>query len=284
MLGSFGDFKNFIRSDYMKGFLKNNFLFLYIIINILFVFVISILDTYRIINMKFIGNLYLCMSMISLLICVVLLIYKRIVLKNYSFKLIDLLLLLLIIVGCISSIYAIRTDIAWTGLPERGEGIYTLIYYYCLLFLSRFVRRDKIKSIINIILIIGVFEVLYASLQKNGSPLVHRVRVGKMMWAFGTFLNPNFFSSFIVICFGYTLGLYTDANDKYYKVLYGILNMIFCYGLLLSNAMSGVIGICAILLILFIYSIYKKKIRSMLIMDVLLIFLTLFFIFNPIHF
>ncbi len=258
----------------MKKFLKNNLLLIYIIFNILFVFINSIIDTYEIFSLNVISSTYLYMFVANFTICFLMLIYKRCIKRDYTFKLVDLMLLFMIITGCISTIYSIKPDVSWTGFIIRKEGFYTLVYYYTLFFLTRFVKYEHKKYIIWTILLIGLFEVLYASLQKCDLRIVRTYKKGTVLWAYGTFINPNFYSTYMVLCIGFSLGLYIDLKEKLYKVLYGLLSIIFCYGLLLGNTMSCVIGLIVMFIYALIYSLKNKGVLRLLLLGIIMVVLT----------
>jgi putative inorganic carbon (HCO3(-)) transporter len=259
----------------MKKFIKNYLLLFYLIINILFVFINSILDTYYIIDLNVIGLSYLYACILNLIVCLILLIYRRFIKRTYKLDITDLLLIILITLGCISTVYAIVPEISLHGFIVRKEGLYAVVYYYSLFFISRFIPNDKKKIIIYLIFAIGIFEVFYASLQKSGVSFVSYTKDHGYVWAYGTFLNPNFFSSFMMICVGYALGLFLTTKDKYYKVLMGLLSVIFSYGLYLGNSMSCYLSFILVVIYAFIYAIKNKRKLSLFILFIIVIIIGL---------
>ena len=258
------------RSDNMKQKIKDNILLSFIILNIIFVFVFSIIDTYLIFNMNTISLCYIIAFIINIIVLTILFIYKKFIKKDYRFELVDLWLLLLVVFGLISTIYSIHPTYSLYGNPIRKEGLYTLLYYYSLFSITRFIKQDKKKYIIAFILAIGLFEVMYGYLQKMNSGFVDTALNKGRPVVYGTFLNSNFYSTFMLLCLCFSIGICNYTKNNYYKVLFGVITLFFAFGLILSNTLSGIVGLAVVCIYLIGYSIKNKNIIRNIVLIVLI--------------
>lgn len=253
--------------------IKNNLLNLYIISNILFIFITSYYVKGGYVEYSVFGRNIINVLILNGIVLFGLLIYK-IVKKTYKIKIYDLLLLGMIIMGGIASIFALKPLISIFGFPGRYEGYLSILYYFSLFMLCSFVKREDKKKIINIILFTGLFHVFYSYLQLHDNPSVTITRRLGVIWATGLTYNPNFFGSYMILCLGYALGLFIEADNKKQKIIFGIILSVLYYGLLISNTTSCMIALILIAINITIYLIKKKEYEKLLILIILFIFIS----------
>ncbi|MBP3920763.1 MAG: O-antigen ligase family protein [Bacilli bacterium] len=249
---------------------------IYLILNVIWLFVGIFFYNY--LRFSYQG---FSVSLVFLFIINLMIIIYANVRKKVSFNKIDIFLILLVIFGIIACVFAQNVSVSLYGSWKRFEGFFQLLYYYSLFYLSTLSFNKK--SIINFVLAFGlinffisflqVFDVLkFIPIANRGTTLAH-----------GLITNSNFFCSYMVICLGLSLGLFLYSSNTFFKnVLNLFLVLCFWSGLLLSNALSGIVGlffICLFIIIYFIYNIFKKQIRNVDIGKHALVFLLCLILF-----
>ena len=261
------------------SYIKNNKLFLYIIINILYIFISSFLVVIsKTIKYKMFGRSMIVAFILNLIVSIGIFIYYKFIKKKYKFKIYDLLLIFIIIFSIISLIFARKFNIALYGEAIRYEGIFALLYYLSLFYLSSFIKDKDKKKIAYVILFTGFIQAMFAILQKTQSPLVRTIKHKKDIWAIGFTNNPNFLGSYMTMCLSIAYGLFLDEKDKLYKALLFIVSIVILGGLLASNTMSAMVGIFVVFILMVIYSVKHKKYKEMCI--IIISFLALLFFFQ----
>ena len=252
----------------MNKYIKNNLLNIYIIINIIYVFISSILFTYKIISYSMFGHTMIYAFFINLIISIILTIKRN---KKYKFQIYDLLLILISIFLIISCIFAKNKDLALYGFIYRYEGLFAILYYLTLTYLSSFVSKDFKKIIAKVIVFTGIINTIYAFLQVNNSPLVLKIYNFNDIWATGFLNNPNFLGTYSLISLALSIGLFIDEKEKIDKIIYGISIAILMIGLLISNTTSCAVGLLVIFIYIFVYSLEKKKYKEILLIILIII-------------
>lgn len=155
--------------------------------------------------------------------------YKKIIKPNYF----DYIMYILILAGVISSVLAIDYDTAIFGYTHRYEGFIVLLSYYLIFLNSRLIDRDKRFKILNVWLLMGILQSLYAVFQVIFKvPFVMKF---KWIWmASGLNGNPNFFGSYMVLLGLLSIGLYLFSSR--YRVYYLICSIIFIMSLILAQS------------------------------------------------
>ena len=240
---------------------------IYLIMNVLYIFIGTYLVKMNIINIDKYAYVYIGLLAFNALLIILMFIFKK-----YRKNKIDIFLLLIIIFGVISTIFAYRRKTAIIGEWGRREGILTISYYMSLLYLCSYVKDKDKKKIIFFILLGGFVEFLYATMQKFGLFNVKTITHEGDIWATGFSINPNFFGQLMIVCLSYSIGLFIESKDKLFSYFIAIL--IYCYflGILISNTLSCLLGLMVVMVYLLIYSIRKKKIKKYIIISLLLIF------------
>lgn len=261
------------------NYIKNHKLLLYIIINILYIFISSFLVViWRHYKYNTFGKSMIIAFVLNLIISIIIFINHKFYKKDYIFKYCDLLLILITIFSIISLIFAKKIEIAIFGETIRYEGIFALLYYLSLFYLSSFINKKDKKIIVYVIIFTGFFQAMFAILQKAQSPLVRTVRHNRDIWAVGFTNNPNFLGSYMLMCLSLTIGLFVDENDWFRKLLIYIVSIVILGGLLASDTMSCIVGLFGVFILLLVYIIKIKKYKEFLI--IILSFISLLFFFQ----
>ena len=141
------------------------------------------------------------------------------IMNKEKIKLKDVLILILLIFGVLSYLFAFNKEEALYGVVSRNEGLRTLLAYYMIYLLSTTLDKQKQKRIMYFILGFGIYQVilgLFQTLQITNVLGYDR----SMNWsthfkfASGTLGNPNFYSIYILICLIYSWCLVLSVKSK----------------------------------------------------------------------
>jgi len=181
-----------------------------------------------------------------------------------------LLFSILLIITLISSIHSFNPFIAILG-SFRKDGFITLLLYFLVYVNSKTLDKKSVKDIINIVLIIGFINFIYAFIQSYLPINILSSKSFKHM-GYGLMGNPNFYGTFMLMISILSLGLYLYKNKRIYFI-----SFITSYiGLILSSSSGPFISFIISMIILFIsfknkYSIftYIKHILTVVLLYVL---------------
>lgn len=228
---------------------------IYLIANIVYMFIATYLK-----NDMYITTDRFAFGYYNLLFINASIILYLILKHKYKMKKLDALFLLAIFLGIISTIFAYDMNVSIFGYDTRREGLLQIIYYISLIILSSHIEKEKHKKLlIYSILLTGIFQVVYGFIQLIDPNTVYYIAGKAIDAAKGTISNPNFYGTYMILCLLYVVGLYIDENKKTKQLLYYLLIIVFVIGLLLSNALSSILGFILVLTALVIYLIIKKK-------------------------
>lgn len=244
--------------------IKELLLPIYIILNILYILIGSYLFTIKTINIKIFSYGYIVLLVLNIIAIFLLFFTRR---KNrIRLQIHDLLLLLIIMFGIIATNLAVVPNISLFGEYNRYEGLFSISYYMSLIFLSSFIEKKHKKLIIYFILISGLIQLSYASLQvSNYGKNIARMYRGKTIWATGFLTNPNFFGTYMLLCLSYSFGLYIEEKNNILKLLNIFMIFAFTIGILLSDTLSCIVGLFVVLIFLIIFLIKTKKIKKLIV-------------------
>lgn len=267
-------YRNIFKKLRSKGY--EYYLTIYLVINVIWVFLGMFLYAYTSSFLYWdLSISYILLLIINFLIIVGLLFFKKI-----KFDKIDVFLFLLVLFGFISTICAHDSGIALYGFKDRYEGFFQLLYYYSLMFLCTNVfKKENKKIIINFILVFSLFNVLVCIVQMfdffKSIPIPYR---GVLMGQ-GFITNPNFFGSYMVLCLSLSMGLFL-YNSKHNWIY--LIFCIFLYSaLLMSSALSGMVGLFFVglcNLVYFIYLLIKKCVTKLLIIKHIVLIISFIFV------
>lgn len=248
----------------LKGLLKGKkekILSIYLIINVFWVFFGMFSYCYLKFSYRNVSTSYILFLAFNVMVIVFINIFKKV-----KFNVKDIFLILLVLCGIISVIFSKDSSVSLYGCWQRYEGFFQLLYYYTLMYLASFIISDKLKKwIVAFILGFGLFNVGICFLQLF--KIFKFISVPypiSSLWNLGQGLvtNSNFFGSYMVLCLGISCGLFLFYKGKIFnKFIFLMLTASFYAGLLMSGAMSGMVGffvICLLLIIYFIYLCIKK--------------------------
>ena len=184
----------------------------------------------------------------------------------------------------LSTILSQYKDVATGGFVDRFEGVYALLAYVALAFVTyNLVDTEKhLKYIINALLIssavlglIGLSQ--YLGIDFYGTsigkhlilPPEYQNMADKLNFKFGKFFvyatlyNPDYVGSYIVLVLPVCIGVFIYEKKIAKKIFTGLLACILFSCLLGSKSMAGLIGlaITAILLVIFFRRIIIKYIK-----------------------
>lgn len=186
--------------------------------------------------------------------------FYRLFTRKIRMNIFDLLILLLILFGIISTAYALDLNTALWGSRYRFEGFIQIVTYYFLFLNSReFFKKDKCVSLINALIGMGLVQFLYSFLQvfiRGDYIFVKREFVSYR--ASGFVGHPNMLGSYTVLVLLLSLGMYLlhDKNKKFY-----LFSSIALYiNLILTESTGPYFGFCFGLLFMLIFLKIKKKI------------------------
>ncbi len=188
------------------------------------------------------------------------------IMNKEKIKLKDVLILILLIFGVLSYLFAFNKEEALYGVVSRNEGLRTLLAYYMIYLLSTTLDKQKQKRIMYFILGFGIYQVilgLFQTLQITNVLGYDR----SMNWsthfkfASGTLGNPNFYSIYILICLIYSWCLVLSVKSKK-KVFMVILFLIFALGLIIGNTMSCILASIICIILISIKKVNKKNLKK----------------------
>lgn len=206
---------------------------------------------------------------VSIIFLLIIYLYS-IISKKRKVNYIDYLFYILGFLGIVSTIFAIDLEKSIFGEPNRYEGILSLFSYYLIALNAKNIESKKLRvKIINIFIIIGIFQCIIGILQSLTNLSFVRRFPGSPYMALGLCSNPNFYGSYI--------GILLSIVSIYYiyktNVINTILVILFAFCLYLSGSTGPLLGF--VLSFMFIFILLRKKWYKMLSLGIIII-LTLF--------
>ncbi len=257
----------------------NKLTMLYFTILILYIQVVNILYCYNIINSDVVSTGLVIIGSLGIIIYILYKVFDK------TIKTHDIFIIMMILFGIMSWQFAFVKRVALLGFKNGREGLLVLITYYVIFLVATTIKEKKYKDyIVNLITFIGIINVFYSYLQIPRLPYLLNIPIADI-WGYpsGFLSNSNFYGSFMVMLTGIWLTrfLFSDKKNIDYKSL--IFFIIFLSGLLLSGAMSAIVGlICMLIFSLIIFFLKRKNIILKNIVPkyviLLISFLSLYFI------
>lgn len=199
------------------------------------------------------------------------------IINKEKLKIKDFIIILLSLFGIISYIFAIDRNVALFGSYGRNEGLLVILTYYIIFLASSNINKKYQKIIMNILLFTGVFQVFIGSFQFFKLENIFGYNRSynfstNFEDASGTLGNPNFYSTYILICLLYSYGNLLKSKEKINKIIYFTLTIYFIYGLFIGDTLSCLISFIIIFIITMLKKLNKSNIKKVLfIMAILLI-------------
>ena len=183
---------------------------------------------------------------------------KNIIKSDRDFDIYDYIFFALVLAGFIASLFAIDGNTSWFGKEYRHEGFFTVLSYY-LLFITWKVegKKEDIKKIINVFIIMGVINSIYALFQLyTPFRFVLRYSIDTDMVT-GISGNPNFFGSLIVTVLSIvTVRFLTESKLSIKNIL---LLVLFFISLINSQSTGPFITYLIVIVFFIVYLLIKKK-------------------------
>ena len=249
----------------------NKSLLIYIYINLLYI----LIGSYMAFN-SYIRERIFSYGFIVLLVINIIIILGLFLKKVYKKNKIDIFLILIIIFAIISTIFAYKPQKALFGEFLRYEGLFTILYYITILFITSFIKKEDRKKVVLGILIFGLIQCIYGICQRlfllNARTMIYKGSINTT----GFTGNPNFFGALMIICACQSLGLFFYSKSRLNEVIFLILTYLFFIGILLSKTRSSLLSLMFILILLFIYSLKKKYIKKYIILCLVFVFVCVF--------
>lgn len=183
---------------------------------------------------------------------------KNIRKSDRDFDICDYIFFALVLTAFIASLFAIDSDISWFGKEYRHEGFFTVLTYY-LLFITWKVEGNKkdIKKIINVLIIMGVINSIYALFQLyTPFKFILRYTTDTDMVT-GICGNPNFFGSLIVTVLSIVTVSFLIESKIFIKNI--LLIILFFISLINSQSTGPFVTYLIVILFFIIYLLIKKK-------------------------
>ena len=249
--------------------IKELSLTIYIILNLIYISLGSMLFTIKKIKYIDYSRGYIILLILNILVLLAVFIIKKH--KNkIKLNIIDLALLMIILFSIISVVFSINKNVSIFGFKGRYEGLITILYYFSIFMISTYIDKQQKKIISYAIILSGIINLLYGVFQIFELEGIIIKYNWNRPWATGFVNNPNFFGTLMLLCLTYSLGLFIDETRLSLKIINGLLIFIFMIGLLISNAMSCLVGLIIIIICISIYTIIKRKYIKLLILILVL--------------
>lgn len=235
------------------------YLSFYLIFNVIWIFFGMFLCNYTRFSYHSFSTSYVLLFVFNFFVILFLNIFKKV-----NFDLIDIFLILLVFFGIISTIFSKNISISLYGYWRRYEGLFQLLYYYSLMYLSVKILNDVCKKwIIRFILFFGLVNVFFCFIQVFDILKFIPVALRGTVLGQGLIGNSNFFGSYMVLCLGISIGFYLYSYDISFlnRLFYLFICLLFFSGLFMSNCLSGVVGlfvVCVFIILYYIYMYIKK--------------------------
>lgn len=234
----------------------------YIILTIIMLFTCQVLRFYRFIDVYTCSIAILVAGAIGLITYII---DKIINVKKIDIY--DILIIILVIFGIISTIYAINQKVALFGTDNRNEGLLVLITYYIIFLVTKSINNKKYKNIIiNAILIYGLLHTLYGICQYFRINAIFKIPIiKKRYYSTGLEINPNFFATIAIVSLSIALSK-SLINKEKDSIIYTGITPIFFMGVIVSGAMSANLTLVIIIpILLIILAFSKPKIKTTII-------------------
>ncbi|MBM7622732.1 O-antigen ligase family protein [Sporohalobacter salinus] len=194
----------------------------------------------------------------------------------------------------ISTIYSTFTSVALWGFPDRYEGMFVLLGYLVVLFvtINLVEYKSDIKFLLSSLLISAVVISVIGILQYFGVDVLTTAFGKKFIlpsslytiadninakfdYAFSTLYNPNYMGSYTGMLLSLILVLYTLTSENRRKIILGCFGLVVFAGWLACLSRAGMIGgFCSIIfLIVILRRELKNNWKSLVILAIGFIFI-----------
>jgi len=242
--------------------------FIIILIALLALLFGPIFITYDVFNLKILSYILLVFGALSFIT------YFINKFKNRKFSKFEIIIYIMFILSLLSLLGSNNIQTSIFGFTSRYEGLLMLYTYYSLALLASTIKKEyMIKTIIYMIIAIGLFNVLYGILQVN------KLFEVKDMWKYarGFLGNSMSFGLLMIICYFLSLGIFINNVIKN-KIINILLIAIFIIGVVISGSMAAILSFIVITIIYIIIKFRNKinKKNAIIFGFIILIFILIF--------
>lgn len=180
----------------------------------------------------------------------------------------EILILILILLGIISSIFSKNPKLSFLGDNYRKEGLIVYIMYVGFILSSSIIKSDGYKKNLLKVIIFSALIITILPLFKSNFTYVNFTNV---------FRNPNHYGYYLMITLTISIFMFI-GNDKYKKIFYLLIYIFLLYILIRNDTFGCFLSISISLIILFIYSLIKKYRRISVISSIIIFVLVSFLV------
>ncbi len=191
----------------------------------------------------------------------------------------DFIILMLGILAYLSYHFAFNKDIALNGVSTRNEGLWSILTYYTTFLVATMIPKKNQKIVMYTLLLTGIFQIIVGTIQtlritnifgydRSNNWSTH------FKFASGTVGNPNFYSTYILMCLMYAYGSFLKSKKISNILLYLVLAIIFIYGLIIGNTTSCILAFFIIVIITLLKKINKQNIKKIICGTIIIIPIT----------
>ena len=257
----------------MKRKTSDSLITIYIFILLIYITISNFFITYNLYKTLNLSNVLFYFGIVGLILYV----FNKVI-NKIKFDIYDFLILCLILAGIISTIYAIKPEIALNGFNSRYEGLLQIFTYYILFLNCKNIDNKLCKRLlIWLIIFLGAIQAIYAIIQFSNTKYLFGYRIiRKRFYSTGFERNPNFLATIMIVSLTLSLSIYFIKNNRLISLLSFVCSEILFLGLLCSGSMSVVVSLFFIFILLIIlFFVLKLKLWPTLV-KVLLISLAFF--------
>lgn len=186
------------------------------------------------------------------------------------------LVLLFLLFGLLSVIFADDIMFAWSGSQTRFTGFSTYLFCAIMFLTATNFTNDKIEGIIKSMVICAAVVSVIALLQHYGIHFMPRNIISEgFSSSYGTLGNPNFLGTYAIFILPAAMMLYLHQKRYIWLLISGL-----TFGALLTSFTRGAwLGFAAIILV-FVYYIIKNKELRQRYFYLVTVFIAVFLILN----
>lgn len=179
----------------------------------------------------------------------------------------DIIIVILVIFAFLSYHFAINKEIALDGMTGRREGLKSILSYYAIFLLATTIPKKNQSVIMKVFLGVGIFQIFVGTIQTMQLQNIlgySRANAWSTNYKFasGTFGNPNFYSTYILLGLLYSFGLLMKDKKRKSFIVNLILTIIFSYGLIIGNTISCILAFIIVVIFCLCKKINKKNYKK----------------------
>ena len=170
----------------------------------------------------------------------------------------DIFIYVLILLGILTSIFAVDTFTSIWGSYSRNSGLLAIISFYVLFLNSKSMSSKQVNITTNCLFVVGIFQFVYSLLQVfvRGEAVFTFSLNNVNYMAMGFAGNPNFLGSYCIMLLGLSLMFYFIYDKKRYFWL----SVMFYINLILAQSTGPFFALIGLFIFIIIFLMIKKLI------------------------